>query len=134
MTREAAVVILQAPSKKVLVLRRGSTAPHAPGHWNFPGGYIEYGERATEGALREVREETGAAIPASSLRHLFSYRGGVLVHVLTAAVPYEFNPTMPDGEHDAFMWVRLGRIPSPVTREFATLVDFLSRAVNQMRA
>jgi 8-oxo-dGTP pyrophosphatase MutT (NUDIX family) len=136
MTREAAVVIIQAPSKKVLLLRRGSTAPHAPGHWNFPGGFVEEGESVIQGAVREVREETGfLLLVGPSLQHLFSYRGGgVLVHVLFLRVGREFKPTMPDGEHDAYLWTTLNRIPAPVTKDFAHLVNFVTRGVNQFRA
>jgi 8-oxo-dGTP diphosphatase len=41
----------------VLLIRRG--APPRAGEWSLPGGRIEPGERATEAALRELREETG---------------------------------------------------------------------------
>ena len=32
---------------------------HRAGHWNFPKGLIEKGEKLQEAALREVKEETG---------------------------------------------------------------------------
>ena len=129
-------MIIQAPSKKVLLLRRGPTAPHAPGHWNFPGGYVIEGESVLQGAVREVREETGfLLLVGPSLQHLFSFRGGsALVHVLFVRVSREFRPTMPDGEHDDFLWTSLYRTPSPVTREFSYVVDFVVRGVNQFRA
>jgi len=41
----------------VLLIRRGK--PPRRGEWSLPGGRIEPGERATEAALRELREETG---------------------------------------------------------------------------
>jgi len=40
-----------------LLIRRG-TKPLA-GSWSIPGGKIEFGERAADAALRELKEETG---------------------------------------------------------------------------
>ncbi|MCA8898794.1 MAG: NUDIX hydrolase [Hyphomonas sp.] len=40
-----------------LLIRRG-TKPLA-GNWSIPGGKIEFGERAADAALRELKEETG---------------------------------------------------------------------------
>jgi 8-oxo-dGTP diphosphatase len=42
---------------EVLLIKRGK--PPYEGQWSLPGGKIEYGETAAEGALRELSEETG---------------------------------------------------------------------------
>jgi 8-oxo-dGTP diphosphatase len=51
----AGVVCLRG--QEVLLIRRGK--PPRQGEWSLPGGGIEWGERAAEAALRELREETG---------------------------------------------------------------------------
>ena len=43
----------------ILLLRRGVTAPWAPGLWGLPGGYIEDGETPAHAAVRELGEEAG---------------------------------------------------------------------------
>lgn len=134
MTHQAAVVIVQAPSGKILVLLRGASAPYAPLHWNFPGGYIERGESGVEGALRELKEETGLPLTKSRLSYLLSMRGVVTTHVLTATVCSEFMPTMPDGENIDYKWILLPNLPYPATREAVFLAHQISRMRKQMKA
>lgn len=43
----------------VLLIRRGT--PPMEDRWSIPGGRIEWGERAADAALRELKEETGCA-------------------------------------------------------------------------
>jgi len=53
----AAVGVVCLRDDQVLLIRRG--APPLEDHWSLPGGRIEWGERAAEAALRELKEETG---------------------------------------------------------------------------
>jgi ADP-ribose pyrophosphatase YjhB (NUDIX family) len=45
----------------VLLARRGISPRH--GFWTIPAGFMELGESADAGAVRELREETGLALP-----------------------------------------------------------------------
>ena len=111
----AAVVVPVTPAGEVLVIRRTATCPRAPLHWNFPGGYVEDHESTVEGALRELREETGVRAPREALRLMFSYRADALISVLILPVAAPFVPRDEDGEHDMYAWVRLDRLPQPAT-------------------
>lgn len=53
------VVVLNEPGQ-VLLVKRGR--PPRAGEWSLPGGLIDLGERLTDAAVREVREECGIEI------------------------------------------------------------------------
>ena len=52
-----AVGCLVIDSGRVLLLKRGNEP--AIGRWTFPGGFVEFGERAIDAAVRETGEEVG---------------------------------------------------------------------------
>jgi 8-oxo-dGTP diphosphatase len=52
-----AVLVIVLRGDRVLIVQRAQQ-PNA-GRWGFPGGVLELGETVAEGAMRELREETG---------------------------------------------------------------------------
>jgi len=58
-SKPAAGALVVHDGKVLLVKRR--VAP-ARGAWDIPGGFLELGEHPREGAIRELREETGLGI------------------------------------------------------------------------
>lgn len=74
----AAVGIVCLRGDDVLLIKRGA-AP-LEGSWSLPGGRIEWGERAVDAALRELKEETGCEAELIGLIDVvdavFSRRGG----------------------------------------------------------
>jgi 8-oxo-dGTP diphosphatase len=62
---QAAVGVVCLRGREVLLIRRGT--PPLMGAWSLPGGRIEWGERAADAALRELREETGVEAELAGL-------------------------------------------------------------------
>lgn len=59
---------------KVLLARRG-VEPYK-GCWDVPGGFLESGEHPEQGAIRELREETGLNIRLNGLLGMYMDRYG----------------------------------------------------------
>ncbi len=109
--RAAGVVVLRetADGPRFLLLR-------AYRNWDLPKGRLEAGETALEGAVREVREETGLADLDFAWGEQFietePYAGGKVVRFYVArspagAVTLPINPLLGRAEHHEFRWVGL---------------------------
>ena len=61
-TTDCVILAYEDSRLNVLLVRRGGE-PYK-GCWAFPGGFLQMDERAGEGALRELREETGMSSAA----------------------------------------------------------------------
>lgn len=57
--RAAVGAVVQDERGRVLLMRRAPDAINGAGEWTIPGGKIDPGETADEGAVRETFEETG---------------------------------------------------------------------------
>lgn len=71
MKRPAVTVdgIILFDDKIVLIKRRKEPFR---GFWALPGGFIEYGEKAEEAVIREVKEETGLDVKIEKLVGVYS--------------------------------------------------------------
>jgi len=76
--------------------------------WGFPGGHVEEGESAIEGAIRESREEI-MHVPETGLQLIYS-EGKVR---LFGCNDGEFKPELND-EHSEFVWATIEDAPDPI--------------------
>jgi len=63
-------VVILCPDDSIILIKRKKD-PYM-GFWALPGGFVEYGERVEEAALREVREETGLKVELDHLLGVYS--------------------------------------------------------------
>lgn len=93
---------------RLLVVKRGNEP--ARGLWSVPGGRLEFGETLAEGALRELREETGLIGTARGL----------------CGIAERMHPTMHVVIHD--LWVDVDEDAEPVAGDDADDVAFVGKA------
>ena len=109
--RAAGVVVVRVTGDgpRVLLLR-------AYRNWDLPKGRLETGETDLEGAIREVREETGLAdlefAWGEDSIETEPYAGGKVVRFYVARSPggvvtLPINPLIGRAEHHEFRWVAL---------------------------
>lgn len=110
----------------LLVHRR--RAPQA-GHWGFPGGHVEPGERLAEAAGRELYEETGvraspeSALPAIDLIDRAA-DGAIRHHFVLVPVRLRYQGGQPAASDDAIAaaWFEPAALPEPLCTDVADLV------------
>lgn len=59
------VTVCVKEKDKFLIVQEG--IPKAYGLWNFPGGHLDDNESIIDGAIREVKEETGLDVELTSI-------------------------------------------------------------------
>lgn len=106
---EVCIFSFENKEPKYLMLRRSKSEPIYPDAWQIVTGSIEQGETALQGALRELKEETGYhpqkfwIVP--HVNTFFSVKHDVLNHtvIFAAQVPPKTDPVLSD-EHYQFGW------------------------------
>jgi ADP-ribose pyrophosphatase YjhB (NUDIX family) len=94
---------------RVLLTRRSINPGR--GLWTFPGGFVDFGETATDAAVRETFEETGLRVELTGLHNVYSYPGSPVIIVYRARV---VDGTLtPCEENDLLEW----RAPSEIQWE-----------------
>lgn len=119
-------VILYNEEGKVLLLHRTYTDDFMNGTWGFPGGHVEKNENPTEGAQRELFEETGIAAACAFLKTK-EIPGGT-IHYFEARVSGLVDILLDAEEHRGYEWVEPSKI-----KEYNLIAD-LKDYVNDLLA
>lgn len=104
---EGASAVTRNPEGKYLVVKRASTKSMHPGLWEFPGGGLEGGETPEEGALRELREETGLEgriVNVGEPGEVETDYGTLKIHPFLVEVEGEVELSK---EHSEYRWIEL---------------------------
>ncbi|MFJ7286696.1 (deoxy)nucleoside triphosphate pyrophosphohydrolase [Curtobacterium sp. NPDC098951] len=99
----AAVAVRQDGT--ILACRRAAGRASA-GLWEFPGGKVEHGERASDALRREIREELGVAAEVGDLiTRDVTVVGDLMIDLTCYRV--SFTTAEPSGstDHDALQWL-----------------------------
>jgi 8-oxo-dGTP diphosphatase len=99
-------VTSRADELPLVMLQLRSGWSHEGGTWSCPGGALEYGEAALEGALREASEEVGVPETAARLlgQYIFDPAPEWSYTTVVVEVDGPFGLTM-NFESDAVEWV-----------------------------
>ena len=109
-TTTVAVATMVECQGKLLFLRRHPERRY-PGKWGCAGGKLELGETVVEGAIRELREETGIiAVPSSLIycgQRFVRYPNDqdFIYHQFWLPLKREPRLHLNLREHDQFVWV-----------------------------
>lgn len=98
-------IFVFSADEKVLVTQR-APCKSFPLQWENPGGSVLKGETPVQGAVRELREETGLCITPQQLRFAYKEIGcSAIYHCFAALVRGDETITLQEGETVAFQWL-----------------------------
>jgi ADP-ribose pyrophosphatase YjhB (NUDIX family) len=101
--------------RAILLLRR-AVAPGL-GSWDLPAGYLDPGESAERGALRETLEESGLRVELRRLVGVYSSPEGNAVSAIYLARPRDPSASVElDDESSAHAWVPRPEVPNWLPR------------------
>ncbi|MFZ5476510.1 MAG: NUDIX domain-containing protein [Myxococcota bacterium] len=116
-------VLLERDGALLLVKRK-----YDPPGWALPGGFVDYGEKVGDAAVREAREETGLDVTLTALLHVYSDpRRDPRKHTITTAfvATAEGEPVGSDDAAEA-RFFPLDALPSPIAFDHAAIIaDFV---------
>lgn len=102
MQKSATVSLIS--SNKLLLLKRGDTAPWMPGKYCLPGGKLEPNESLIEAAVRELYEETDIKVSPLELFSLeIVYKSGYNKTVFVCNTPGLYYVNL-NWEHVEYRW------------------------------
>jgi 8-oxo-dGTP diphosphatase len=117
------VALLIRRGDQVLLMKR--TGSHGSGTWSPPGGYLEYGERPEDCAVREAMEETNVEVEAVRFLAVTNdvFPEGKHHITLWFEARYVAGETRPNDESSEVGWFDFHTLPEPRFLPFQHLLD-----------
>lgn len=106
---------------EVFLAKRSQNAKNEKGHWETPGGAVEFGETLAQAAAREIKEEYGAEIeiveqwPAADHIIPAEKQHWVATTFLAKFKPGQQPRIMEPEKCDAIGWFKLDALPQPLS-------------------
>ena len=115
-------IILEKDGKILLGKRhpdpdKADSAFRSAGEWTLPGGKLEWGESFENGAIREVREETGIAIKNPQVISVHNCKNEHAHFVTVGLLTHEWSgeeSVMEPNEITQWQWFDLKKLPEPI--------------------
>jgi ADP-ribose pyrophosphatase YjhB (NUDIX family) len=114
-------VILEKDGKILLGMRhpdpdKADSAFRSSGEWCLPGGKLEWGESLEDGAIREVKEETGITIKNPQVISVHNCRNEHAHFMTVGLIAHEWDGDALIMEPDEIIkwdWFSLNNLPQP---------------------
>lgn len=103
---EFTLSLLFTPEKNEVLLQCKNRGPYV-GSWNGVGGHVKEGEDRFLSALREIEEETSAALKSVCYVCTVQFHNGVVLHVYCATVSKDCVKQIEDEE---LRWFRVSEV------------------------
>jgi mutator protein MutT len=95
---------------------KADSAFRSAGEWCLPGGKLDYGETFEEGAMREVKEETGITIKNPKVISVHNFKNEHAHFMTVGLVAKEWKgeaSVMEPDEITKWQWFNLKKLPYP---------------------
>ncbi|EKE25488.1 MAG: MutT/nudix family protein [uncultured bacterium] len=121
-------VLIFNDSNEVLLMKRGTKAKNEAGWWSKPGGSVEYGEKASEMAKREIKEELNIDIEITGLLphtdHIIENEGQhwLAINFIGKVVGGELKNMEPH-KCEEVRWFKLNEIPEMIVQNTAEGIE-----------
>ena len=129
-TAPGAWVVIHCPATRSFLFGKRSGQVNKPHLWNLFGGHVDESENPEQGALRELKEETGLEPAIEGIIHPGQTRvldvGYVSalreMHFYLLLTETELEPTL-NHEHSSYRWFKPNTLPHDVNRPTAIALN-----------
>lgn len=124
---------------ELLLTKRGKRAKNERGHWEVPGGSIEFGETMAEAIVREVKEELGIDVVVEhqllALDHLIPNENQhwVTTPFIVRVTPGQVPTILEPHKCEALEWFALDALPEPLSIATRLNVKVYEHHLNQRK-